>query len=248
MVISLSPLTAPNISVPHAFTTRAGGVSPAPYASLNLGLSSGDSEPNVAANRTRMLEAFGSTQAQCCAFHQVHSSTIVTAKPTYFELEADASITNDPSLTLIISTADCLPILFYDPIQQVVGAAHCGWRGTVAKLASKMIQRFIDDYSSTPQNIQVAIGPGISRANYQVGAEVVEAFQEAEFSDRCYEPDGTGRYTLDLVAANREVLEAAGVRNIWQNPYCTLAEPELFYSHRRDQGKTGRHWALIKLA
>ncbi|MEM6430927.1 MAG: peptidoglycan editing factor PgeF [Deinococcota bacterium] len=247
MVISLAPLTAPNISVPHAFTTRAGGISPAPYTSLNLGLSSGDSEVNVAENRSRMLEAFGSSQDQCCAFHQVHSSTIVTAKPTYFELEADASITNDPTLTLIISTADCLPILFYDPVQQVIGAAHCGWRGTVAGLACKMIRRFADDYGSTPADIHVAIGPGISQANYQVGAEVVGAFQEAGFSDSCYAPDGTGRYKLDLVAANREVLTAAGVRNIWQSPYCSFAEPALFYSHRRDKGRTGRHWALIKL-
>jgi YfiH family protein len=248
MIISLAPLTAPNLAVPHAFTTRAGGVSPAPYASLNLGLSSGDSKANVDANRTRMLEVFGSIQDQCCAFHQVHSSTIVTAKPTYFDLEAVASITNDPTLTLIVSTADCLPILFYDPIQQVIGAAHCGWRGTVAKLASKMIARFVNDYGSTPQDIQVAIGPGISRTNYQVGVEVVNAFKEANFSDRCYEPDGTGRYKLDLVVANRELLTAADVKNIWQSPHCTFAEPALFYSHRRDQGRTGRHWALIKLA
>ena len=240
-------LHAPNIAVSHAFTTRADGVSPAPYASLNLGLSSGDSEAHVEANRARALEAFGSQPDQCCAFHQVHSARVVRAKPSYFEEEADASITDDPTLTLIVSTADCLPILFHDPVQSVVAAAHCGWRGTVKGMVDAVLDMFAD-YDSPMENIHAAIGPGISRSNYQVGTEVIEAFTKAGFPDTIYQPDGTGRYLLDVAAANRYLLEKRGVGNIWQSDACTYADPTRFYSHRRDKGRTGRHWALIKLA
>jgi YfiH family protein len=239
-------LHAPNIAVPHAFTTRTGGISPDPYSSLNLGLSSGDSEANVAANRARALEAFGSHKDHCCAFHQVHSARVVRAKPTYFEEEADASITDDPALTLIVSTADCLPILFHDPVKRVVAAAHCGWRGTVKGMVTAVLEAFVD-CGSQPQDIHAAIGPGISRANYQVGTEVIEAFTEAGFPETVYEPDGTGRYLLDVAAANRYLLAKHGVNNIWQSDACTYADPTQFYSHRRDKGRTGRHWALIKL-
>lgn len=240
-------LHAPNIAVPHAFTTRTGGVSPDPYASLNLGLSSGDSEANVEANRARALDAFGSKPDQCCAFHQIHSARVVRAKPTYFAEEADASITDDPSLTLIVSTADCLPILFHDPVQGVVAAAHCGWRGTVKGMVDAVLDAFAG-YGSHMEDIHAAIGPGISRANYQVGAEVIDAFASAGFPKTVYEPDGIGRYLLDVVAANRYLLERRGVSNIWQSDMCTYADPTRFYSHRRDKGRTGRHWALIKLA
>jgi len=240
-------LHAPNISVPHAFTTRTGGVSPDPYASLNLGLSSGDSEANVDANRARALEAFGSQKDHCCAFHQVHSARVVRAKPTYFEEEADASITHDTSLTLIVSTADCAPILFHDPMQGVIAAAHCGWRGTVKGMVDAVLDAFAD-YGSQMENIHAAIGPGISRPNYQVGTEVIEAFAKAGFPETVYEPDGTGRYLLDVAAANHFLLARRGVGNIWQSQICTYADPERFYSHRRDKGRTGRHWALIKLA
>lgn len=240
-------LHAPNIAVPHAFTTRTGGVSPAPYSSLNLGLSSGDSETNVAANRARALDAFGSQQDQCCAFHQVHSRRVLRATATFFTEEADASVTDDPSLTLIVSTADCTPILFYDPVQGVVAAAHCGWRGTVKGIVDAVLDMFAD-YGSHMENIHAAIGPGISRSNYQVGAEVIEAFDEAGFPATIYEPDGTGRHLLDVAAANRYLLEKRGVNNIWQSDACTYADPVRFYSHRRDKGRTGRHWALIKLA
>lgn len=240
-------LHAPNIAVPHAFTTRIGGVSPAPYASLNLGLSSGDRQANVATNRARALDAFGSHADQCCAFHQIHSARVVRAKATYFEEEADASISDDPSLTLIVSTADCAPILFHDPVQGVVAAAHCGWRGTVKGMVNAVLDMFAD-YGSHMENVHAAIGPGISRPNYQVGAEVIKAFTEAGFPETIYEPDGTGRYLLDVAAANRYLLERRGVGNIWQSEMCTYADPTRFYSHRRDKGRTGRHWALIKLA
>ena len=245
---NLDLLTAPNLDVPHGFTTRTGGVSVSPYGSLNLGLSSGDASESVAENRQRVLGAFGVTKEEVCAFHQVHSARVIEGYPTWFEEEADASVTDDPNLLLVISVADCSPLLFHDPVKEVVGAAHCGWRGTVAGMAQEVVQQ-MGLYGSDPRDIHVAIGPGISAACYQVGEEVVRAFTDAGFPETISRPDDEGRFRLDIAAANRWALEQAGVpaKNIWTSDWCTYSDPARFYSHRRDAGKTGRHWAAIKL-
>ena len=247
--MSLNLLTAPNLDVPHGFTTRTGGVSQAPYDSLNLGLSSGDRGEPVTENRHRVLKAFGVTQGEVCAFHQVHSARVIEGVPTWFEQEADASVTDNPDLLLVVSVADCLPLLFHDPVKKVVGAAHCGWRGTVGGIAQEVVRRMGELYRSKPQDIRVAIGPGISAPCYQVGAEVVQTFSEAGFPEPISYPDDEGRFRLDIGAANRWTLEQAGVlpQNIWTSNWCTYSDAARFYSHRRDAGKTGRHWAAIKL-
>lgn len=246
----LELVTAPNLNVPHGFTTRKGGVSEGPFASLNLGLSSGDVPDKVDANRRIVLEAFQKTREQACAFHQVHSARVVKAYPAWFDFEADASITNQPELLLIVSVADCYPLLFHDPVAGAVGAAHCGWRGTVQDIAGEVVRKLHACYGSSPADIRVAIGPAIGGACYQVGPEVVQAFRDASFPPHVYEPDPEGRYRLDLLKANRWVLEQAGVRseNIWASGYCTSSDPEKFYSYRRDEGRTGRHWAVISLS
>ena len=247
--MSLDLLTAPNLAVPHGFTTRTGGVSTSPYDSLNLGLSSGDRGEPVEKNRHRVLEVFGMSQGEVCAFHQVHSARVIEGVPTWFEQEADASVTDNPDLLLVISVADCFPLLFYDPVKEVVGAAHCGWRGTVGGIAQEVVGRMGELYGSKPQDIRVAIGPGISAACYQVGEEVVQTFANAGFPEHISYPDDEGRFRLDLAAANRWTLEQAGVlpENIWTSNWCTYSDAARFYSHRRDAGKTGRHWAAIKL-
>ena len=245
----LNLLTAPNLAAAHGFTTRTGGVSASPYDSLNLGLSSGDAPESVGENRQRILEVFGVTQEEVCAFHQVHSARVIEGVPTWFEREADASVTNDPNLLLVVSVADCFPLLFHDPVKAVVGAAHCGWRGTVAGMAREVVGRMGELYGSSPQDIRVAIGPGISAACYQVGAEVVQEFTNAGFPEHVSYPDDEERFRLDLAAANRWALEQAGVsaEHIWSSDWCTYSDAARFYSHRRDAGKTGRHWAAIRL-
>ena len=245
----LDLLTAPNLDVPHGFTTRIGGVSASPYDSLNLGLSSGDSSESVEENRRKVMDAFGVTRKAVCAFHQVHSARVIEGYPTWFEEEADASVTDDPNLLLVISVADCSPLLFHDPVKEVVGAAHCGWRGTVKGMAREVVRRMGELYNSDPKDIRVAIGPGISAACYQVGEEVVRAFMDAGFPESISYPDDEGRFRLDIAAANRWILRQAGVppENIWTSDWCTYSDPTRFYSHRRDAGKTGRHWAAIRL-
>ena len=240
-------LRAPHMPVLHGFTTRAGGVSEGPYRSLNLGLSSGDAETPVAENRRRVLELFSVNERSTCAFSQVHGTRVLTGTPSWFKEEADAAVSDTPGLALVISTADCLPVLFYDPVTGAVGAAHCGWRGTVKGIAAATVQKLTERYGSDPADLRVAFGPAISKPNYQVGAEVVTEFQRAGFPASSYEPDGTGRFLLDVAAANRWALFGAGVNpeHLWESGLCTYADPERFFSHRRDEGRTGRHWAVI---
>ena len=239
---------APNITAPHGFTTRSGGVSQGPYESLNLGLSSGDEEGLVAENRRRVLAAFGVDETKVCAFSQVHGNRVLAGGASWFEEEADAAVSDTPGLLLVVSTADCLPVLFHDPVTGAVGAAHCGWRGTVQGTAAATLGK-MTKYGTDPADVQVAFGPAISRTNYQVGPEVVAAFRDAGFPEGIATPDGTGRFLLDVPAANRWQLLQNGVQaeNVWESRLCTYAEPERFFSHRRDKGRTGRHWAVIRV-
>lgn len=240
-------LTAPNLPWPHGFTLRSGGVSEGPYASLNLGLSSGDDPERVEANRDAVLAALGVRRAQVCAFHQVHGTRVLDGTPSWFTERADAATSLAPGNLLVVSVADCLPLLFHDAASGAVAAAHCGWRGTLAGLAGVVVARMSERYGSRPEDLAVAIGPGIQGPCYQVGDEVVAAFREAGFPPSLATPDDDGRHRLDLVAANRWTLERAGVgpQQVWSAQLCTHCDPERFYSHRRDAGRTGRHWAFI---
>lgn len=248
-VEQLELVTNPNLNVPHGFSTRLGGVSEGVYSSLNLGLSTGDEPAAVHENRRRLLETFGVTRAAACALSQVHGSRVVEAAPGWYEQEADAAVTDNPDLLLLISVADCVPLLFHDPRHNAVGAAHSGWRGTADKIAPAVIRTMGERFGSSPADIRVAIGPCISAVNYQVGAEVVAAFAEAGFPEHICRPDDQERYCLDLVAANRWLLAGAGIpqANIWDSGCCTFADPARFYSHRRDGRKRGSHWAAIRL-
>ncbi|MEJ2290188.1 MAG: peptidoglycan editing factor PgeF [Deinococcales bacterium] len=243
----LTVLTAPDLPWPHGFTLRGGGVSDGAYASLNLGLSSGDAPEAVEANRDRLLAALGYGRDDVCAFHQVHGRRVLDGTPGWFVEQADAATSATPGRLLVVSVADCLPLLFVDPVRGAVGAAHCGWRGTVQGLAGEVVRAMSQRYGSRPADLRVAIGPGIQGPCYQVGPEVVRAYREAGFPDDLATPDDEGRHRLDLVAANRFVLEGAGVRpqRVWSAAACTHCEPDRFYSHRRDAGVTGRHWAFI---
>lgn len=240
-------LTA-GLPVTHGFTTRSGGVSQGAYASLNLGLSSKDQPHLVEANRDLLLEQLGFGRQQVSAFHQVHGSTVLDGRPGWFVTEADAATTADPGTLLVISMADCLPLLFHDPISGAVAAAHCGWRGTVLGLAAAVVRSMAERYGTRAQDLRVVMGPGIAGACYQVGAEVVARFGAAGFPASCYWPDEqAGRYRLDLPGANRWLLESQGVApaNVTDLRLCTHCDQERFYSYRRDAGVTGRHWAFI---
>lgn len=239
-------LSVAGLAAPHGFSTRDGGVSDGPYRSLNLGANTSDGPEQVERNREIFADWFRVDSERLCLLDQVHGDRVVLAEPGR-STAADAQISNDPSLLLAIGTADCLPLLFHDRRSGAVGAAHCGWRGTAFGLAAKTVSAMQETFGSRPQDITVAIGPGICRSCYQVGAEVVERFLAAGLPAWLATPDGE-RWLLDLTAANVHVLERAGIprRSILLSQACTSCDPDRFFSHRRDHGVTGRHWAAVR--
>jgi YfiH family protein len=244
--------SAPLVSVTgfraaHGFSTRAGGVSEGAFESLNLGGNTEDSAERVRRNRRVFSGWFGARERDVCLLDQVHGDQVVVAKPGETQ-RADAQISDDPSLLLVIGSADCLPLLFHDGCSGAVAAAHCGWRGTLAGLPAGTIEAMRQRFNSRPQDITVAIGPGICGSCYQVGDEVRDQFRAAGFPDSIATADDEARWRLDLVQANVHVLRRAGVarRAILAADHCTSCQPRLFFSHRRDRGVTGRHWAAVR--
>ena len=229
-------LTSPNINCVHGFSTRHGGVSKAPFDSLNLG-GTEDDQFNIFHNRNIALQKLQLSTESLCCLKQVHGDTVCLAKTG--KQEGDALVTNKKDLVLAVSIADCYPILFHDPVNCVIGAAHAGWRGTVSKIAGKTIQAMID-LGAEAENIQVAIGQGISQKNFEVGSEVIEQFKKNGFPESCWKKN-----KIDLVLCNKFILKRNNIpeKNIWTMGRCTF-EPD-FFSYRRDKGKTGRMWAVI---
>ncbi|AEB12839.1 peptidoglycan editing factor PgeF [Marinithermus hydrothermalis] len=239
-------LTSPLLSAPHGFTTRLGGVSAPPFDTLNLSTAVGDAPEAVRENRRRVLEALGTPPL--AELRQVHGTHIhaVTGPGTW---EGDGLLTQTPGLALRVAVADCYPVLLEDPTQRVVGALHAGWRGVLGGILPQALEAMHGRWGSRVEEVRVAVGPGIQGACYQVGPEVIEHFANAGFPDHVFWPDphAPGRYRLDLEAALRWQARTAGVRpeHYWSLGACTHCDPR-FYSHRRDAGRTGRMWGVIR--
>ncbi len=231
-------LKAPNINCIHGFSTREGGISKAPFDSLNLG-GSEDEPANIWSNRKKALEDLNLSIDNLAYLKQIHSNKVNVAKVG--QLEGDALVTDQKNFVLTISIADCYPLLFHDPVNNIIGGAHAGWRGTVSKIAENTIIE-MKKLGSKAENIKVAIGQGICQNNFEVGPEVIEQFKGAGFSSSCWKEN-----KIDLVACNKFVLLQNGVKeeNIWSMNRCTFEND--FFSYRRDKGTTGRMWAVISL-
>jgi YfiH family protein len=231
-------LKAPNINCLHGFSTRHGGLSGAPFDSLNLG-GSEDLPEKIISNRKIALKELGLSIDNLCNLKQVHGNKVNIAKPG--QQEGDALVTNEPNLIIAISIADCYPIIFYDEVNKVIGGAHAGWRGTVNRIAENTIIEMLK-LGAKKENIQVAIGQGICQDKFEVGKEVIEQFEQAGFPSTCWKEN-----KIDLIACNKYVLLQNGIQeeNIWTMNRCTFKEE--FFSYRRDNGKTGRMWAVISL-
>lgn len=238
-------MTSPLVQVPHGFTTREGGVSPAPYNSLNLGLSTADGLENVLENRRRVLAAFG--DPPLAQLSQVHGSTVhLVQEPG--EWRGDGLLTATRGLLLRVGVADCYPILLHDPAKGVVGALHAGWRGVVAGILPRALELMRAHFGSRLEEVRLAVGPGISGPHFQVGTEVVQRFEQAGLPFYHPDPGHPGKYMLDLEQAIRAQALQGGIalEHYWALGRCTYADP-VFFSHRRDRGQTGRMWALIML-
>jgi YfiH family protein len=231
-------ISSPHITSIHGFSTRHGGVSPEPFHSLNLG-GTDDLPENIAENRRRALADLGIAMSQVSYLNQIHSNNVCQAHVG--KQTGDALVTNQKNIAIAVGAADCYPVLFYDDKNHVIGAAHCGWRGTLGRIVKNTIKEMVK-LGAEIEHIRVAIGQGISRDKYEVSEEVITQFQNNGFPQRCWDD----RH-LDLLAANQFVAEESGIlkANIWSMSRCTT-EPD-FFSYRRDQGKTGRMWAVIML-
>ena len=248
LICEVSPL----IDAAHAFPTRLGGVSTGALASLNLGVSQGDDPASVAENYARLGRAVGFSPARCSLTHQVHGNTVrrITAADAAGldapRPDCDALITDLPGAALVIFTADCIPVLLYDPVTGAVGAAHCGWRGTALGLAEKTVHAMEDTFGSRAADLRCAIGPGISRCCFETDADVPDAVRTAlgAAAEPYLRPAGAKWY-VDLKGINRHFLERAGVAQIDVSDGCTACSPELFWSHRRMGAQRGSQGAVI---
>ncbi|MCX6311131.1 MAG: peptidoglycan editing factor PgeF [Bacteroidetes bacterium] len=229
-------IKSPIISTKHAFFTRKGGVSPAPFSSLNFG-GSEDAQENIAENRRRGLVAAGMNPEKVSRLNQVHGNVVCIGE--IGNQTGDALVTNEKGLTLAIGAADCYPLLFHDVKNNIIGAAHAGWKGTLARIAKNTIEA-MENLGAERKFIRVAIGPGISKINYQVSEEIIHQFRNANFPENCWQ-----ERNLDLLEANKFVLRENGIaeENIWALGRCTTEDA--FFSYRRDKGVTGRMWAAI---
>ena len=234
------PITAPSLTalpgIHHGFFTRVGGVSSGLYASLNCGLGSKDDRANLAENRRRVAEAVGCAVEKLATPYQVHGTDTVTVDQVWAPGQgpkADATVTDRPGIALGVGTADCGPILFADGEARVIGAAHAGWRGALAGVAESTVAS-MEQLGAKRERIVAVLGPTISQENYEVGAEVREAFL-AQTSDNAHffiSSPTAGRFMFDLPRYIVAQLTAAGVA-AGALHLCTYADPDRFFSYRR---------------
>lgn len=247
-------------NVVAGISTRQGGTSKEPFYSMNLGLHVNDYHENVINNREKLAEMIGAPLESWVLGEQIHGAVI--AKVTKedngkgaFALDTaikgvDGLYTKEQNTFLLAAYADCVPLYFFAKSKMIIGIAHAGWRGTVRNIAGEMIQRWKQEENVMIEDIYVCIGPSIGKCCYIVDDNVITqvgSCLDGEIKETIYEKVSVGQYKLDLKEVNYELLKNAGVlpEHISISEYCTSCNSDLFYSHRRDLGKTGRMLSFI---
>ena len=219
-------------------TTRNGGTSMGPYASMNVGLRVDDDPARVEANR-RLLKQF--LPAEPKWLNQVHGTRVVDAQTITHPVEADASVSTSGGCVSVVMVADCLPILIAERTGSIVAAAHAGWRG----LAAGVIENTVRALDTPPRNLLAYLGPAIGPSAFEVGNEVRDAFIAVDQAAQiAFHPHQPGKWLADLFLLARQRLAKAGLANVYGGGQCTYSDPGRFYSHRRDK-VSGRMAALI---
>jgi YfiH family protein len=250
---SLEYLAALDFNVPHAFTTRFGGVSGGIFDSLNLAMHRGDSDVNVKKNYEILANALDFDLKNLVLTHQTHSDIVrVVTKSDAHGLdhhsypECDALITNDAGCALVVFTADCTPIILWDSVTGAVGAIHAGWRGTAADIAGKTVRKMVSEFGCAPRNIRAAIGPNIGACCFETDSDVPKAITETFGNDAAAFITKSGeKYHVDLKSVNALALRRAGVEYIEISDDCTMCEPQRFWSHRITGANRGSQGAII---
>jgi len=236
--------------VNHCFSTRIGGVSQAPYDRMNLAYHMGDNVATVKENFTKISAVVGFNTEKIIMTDQIHENYHHVVYDDTQPEWVDGLITEVPGYTLASYYADCVPLLFLDPVAKVVANAHAGWRGTSFDMVGKTLRELFYEFGCEYQNILVGIGPAISGAHYEVGADVVDQLLEyLPAAEDHIVPVSDGKWTVDLVAINYARLLEMGIpaANIEVANLCTYSNPELFFSHRRHGSARGNMAAMIML-
>jgi polyphenol oxidase len=221
-----------------AFTTRVGGISEGPFASLNLGRKSGDEVERADENRRIACEAIGADVEKLALNFQVHSADVLRAEPGMRNERADGLWTDEPGLPILAMSADCIPIALarLDATDRAVAVLHAGWKGLLAGIVEEGVRAL------GPHELAAAIGPAIGPCCYEVGEEVAGPYRE-RFGD-----DVMSDRRLDLWTSAEHALRGAGVEHVHRVDRCTACEPDTFFSHRRDHGITGRQGVIAYVA
>ena len=247
-------LSAPNINTPHAFTTRLGGVSEGYLESLNLGAHRGDCIENVTKNYQILAAHVVFSLNKAVLTNQIHTDIVrvVTEKDCLNSLShrdypaCDALVTNTSGVALVVFTADCTPILLYDPITGAVGAVHAGWRGTVAGIVSKAVAAMVTSFGCRAEDICAAIGPNIGPCCFETDRDVPDAMIAALGDSAApYIQSAENKFHVDLKGLNALWLHHSSVTNIEISTDCTACAPNRFWSHRITSGKRGSQGAVI---
>ena len=245
--MQFSNLSKFNTSIQHFVTTRHGGVSSGTYESFNLNLDDVDPNENVLKNRSILANSLGLKTNDFVFPHQVHGTQVVTIRETdrgrgafsndnVFE-DTDGFITNVPGLCIITKAADCVPIVFFDPIKKAVGVAHAGWKGTALKIPAVLVDKMIKEYSTNPSDLVVSIGPSGGPCCYEVGKDVIAEVSK-KFEVEKVIKNINGKTVFDMWEANKITLLESGVKpdNIEISGICTITQNDIFFSARRGDG------------
>ena len=256
-------ITFPNISdqkVVSAFTTRMGGVSVGRYASMNMGFSNGEDTEKVLENYKILFSALSLDYKKAILSHQTHTDNIrvvtnedigkgIIKERDYTNI--DGLITNIKGAALVTQFADCVPLIFYDPIKEVVATSHAGWRGTVLEIGLKTVKKMESHFGSKAKDIKAAIGPSIGKCCYEVDDPVADKIKDLTYLNikKLLFAKENGKFWLDLRETNKQILLKAGLKeeNICVSDLCTCCNSNYFHSHRATAGSRGNLAAIIAL-
>ncbi|MGD2176866.1 MAG: peptidoglycan editing factor PgeF [Anaerolineae bacterium] len=234
----------------HAVLTRIGGVSRGPYATLNLGHTVGDDLAAVWENHRRALKSLGLDPARVVSPWQVHGARVKIVGPEQMGTvcpETDALLTTTPGVPLMMRFGDCAPILLFDPVRRVIGMAHAGWRGVVVGVVEASIRTMTERLGCQPSDIWAGIGPTIGPCCYEVGADVADEIAAVCPVDAQVIRRVNGQVHADLPAAVEAQLRAVGVSQVEHANLCTACHVDEFFSHRAEDGRTGRFGIVMGL-
>ncbi len=256
--ITFKKLEKTNI-VRHIFSTKSGGVSPSPYGPMNMGFYTGDNRENVVKNYELLCDCVGIDTSHLVLSRQTHTNNVKIVDESHCGVgytresfqDIDGLITNRPNVALVTQYADCTPLIFCDPNKKVIATSHSGWRGTVQEIGKVTVEKMVLNFGCKTEDIIACIGPCIHKCCYEVDAPVYNEFKKLSYLqlNKIFTDNGSGKYMLDMVEANKQILINAGISddNIEVSDLCTQCSCDMLHSHRATGGKRGTIGVIIEL-